>query len=280
MGNWVKELGNNLVIVDTSNLAFRYFKNPQAMEFGLPKTIQSFKMSYQAYDAVALFDFGKSTYRQALYKDRDDDYKGNRDKIKAERTEEEKEASEAFFEAQEAAAEALEAAGIVVIREYGLEADDIAAYLCKKYYDTYDNIKLISTDKDWLQLLNDKVTCFAYVQQQERDVEWLKATYNCTPSEFLRALILSGDKSDNIPGITGLGEPKNDKARSLTWAKRADTFEGIVDIASKTKGVIAQRVANSLDTMLFAEKLVDLSQPNIITEEQKIRIEEKLCQLG
>lgn len=242
------------------------------MEFGLVKTIQSFKMSYLAHDVIVLFDKGKSTYRQALYKDREDDYKGNRDKLKAERTEEEQENWENFYAAQEAAQEAMEAAGIPVVCEYGIEADDWMALLSRKLYNKYDEIKIITTDKDILQLLNDKVSIFAYVQQQERDVAWLQENYTCTPQEFLRALILSGDKSDNVPGIVGLGEPKNAKARSITWAKKGETLKEIILAAGNVKGVIAKRVQDGKATILFAEKLVDLSIEGIIPKDVEERV--------
>ena len=272
MSNWERETRNGLMIVDCSNLAFRFFSRPLAMETGLLNTIQSLKVSYGAKDVIVLFDMGMSTYRVTI----DPEYKATRTAKKGERTEEEKEKWEHFFECQEAAMRKISEAGIPVIQEYGLEADDVAAYLCREKYDNYDEIKLISTDKDWLQLLDEKITCFAYVSQEERDLAWMAEKYECTPEQFLRALILSGDSSDNIIGIVGLGEPKHARARSLTWARKGETLEGVIDMAGTVKGVIAQRIVDGRDTIMLAEKLVDLNQPNILTATQIENIEKEL----
>jgi len=272
MSNWVKEASNTLMIVDCSNLAFRFFKNPAGMKEGLLNTIMSFKASYSAKDVVVLFDKGKSSYRMGIYPE----YKGNRDKAKVERTEEEKAKWDNFFEAQAEATERLYEAGLTVICEYGVEADDVAAYLSKTRYNQYDHIKLLSTDADWLQLLNDKVSIFAYVQQIEKDVQWLVDNLDCTPDQFLMAKIIAGDTGDNIFGVQGLGEPKKNTARSLKWAKSGETIDEILTEAANTKGVIAKRLADSRDLLELNVKLIDLSIDGILTDAQISNIEESM----
>jgi DNA polymerase-1 len=215
-----------------------------------------------------LFDKGISSYRLGI----DPEYKATRQARKGERTEEENEKWEHFFECQQNAMERISEAGIPVICEYGIEADDWMAELCRTYYDDYDEIKIITTDKDMLQLLDDKITIFAFVQREERDIAWLAEKYECTPEQFLRALILSGDTSDNIIGIRGVGEPVKSTSRSLQWARKGESLQVVIDIASTTKGIIAQRIADGAETIMLAQKLIDLNYAQVIPSDVRSRV--------
>lgn len=193
----------NLMIVDGLNLAFRY-KHANKKEFageylGL---IQSLATSYNAKDIVTLGD-GGSAYRKDIYPL----YKANRADLKKNQTEEE---AQEFQEFLEEFGRTLE-----LIRNYyhtfqfmGVEADDIAAYLVKILRDEYSHIWLISSDKDWDLLVDEKVSRFSYRTRKETTVDNWHDHYLYEPDQHISIKVLMGDKGDNVPGVEGIGEKR------------------------------------------------------------------------
>ena len=99
-----------------------------------------------------------------------------------------------------------------------LEADDVVGYLCKKVLkDKYDKI-IVSTDKDYYQLVDDTTTVFRPVKTKANptgetiDMEWMMKNEKCYPPNYILVKALVGCTSDNIMGIKGVGEKsvKND----------------------------------------------------------------------
>jgi len=256
MGNFQRKTGN-LLLIDGNSLAYRWFSRPTALAEAYPMTALSFAGSFAADKIVVCFDYGKSEYRMSLLPD----YKGNRGTDDPEQ----KAQREIFFENLKLAQEALIEAGVTVIKEYGVEADDIIYQLVQDYSYNYNKTYIVSSDKDLFQLLNNDVIIFSPYHNEERDNLWLFETLNCSPEEYLLALILSGDTSDNIQGITGLGEPKKDTARSLKYAKLGDTIDEIIEkVKSKAKkGIIDQRILDNIEQLKLNEQLIDLSKARL-----------------
>jgi 5'-3' exonuclease len=193
---------DNLLVVDGLNLAFRY-KHSGSTNFAADylRLIQSLAQSYNAAKVIVTSDWGKSSYRL----DVDSEYKGNRVKLRATQTEEEKTAFINFIKEYDRTI-GLVSEVFPVIKFKGVEADDIASYIVKKFDDNeLEHCWLVSSDKDWDLLVNNFVSRFSYVTRKETTVLNFEEHHNCTPEEFISMKCLMGDSGDNVKGISGVG---------------------------------------------------------------------------
>jgi DNA polymerase I len=93
-----------------------------------------------------------------------------------------------------------------------LEADDVIAYLCKGVLrDEYEKI-IVSSDKDYFQLVDDTTTVFRPIKTKQDpkgqfiNMDWMMEKEECYPQNYTLIKSLCGDKSDNISGVKGVGE--------------------------------------------------------------------------
>lgn len=98
--------------------------------------------------------------------------------------------------------------GIVNLEIPQCEADDVIATICKKCYTLYDQIVIISTDKDYFQLITDKISviCPRGKNTVIYTSDLLFEKFGVYPKDYIFFSSLIGDKSDNIPGIKGIGK--------------------------------------------------------------------------
>ncbi|MGL5722712.1 MAG: DNA polymerase I, partial [Brevinema sp.] len=108
------------------------------------------------------------------------------------------------------AKECLELAGIATLTVAGHEADDVIASLAKKYSVDHE-VLILSGDKDLMQLVGGNIKMAVPDKTQEGglrvlDRDGVKEQKGIYPEEILSFLALTGDSSDNIPGVPGIGE--------------------------------------------------------------------------
>lgn len=142
-----------------------------------------------------------------------------------------------------------------VIKFPKCEADDIAAYVVTKYALNYDQVWLISSDKDWDLLVSPIVSRFSYVTRKEITYDNWGEHYDYNCDEHISIKCLTGDSGDNIPGVSGIG-PK--KAQALV-SQYGTTYDIIacLPINSKYKH-IANLNEFGADRLLLNYKLMDL----------------------
>ena len=190
------------IVIDALNLAFRW-KHQNRTDFREEylQTVKSLAQSYKCGNIIITADWGSSSYRKAILPE----YKQNRKDKYATQTEAEKKAFADFFDEYEGTLELL-AESYTVLRYQGVEADDLAAHLVKEK-DKYglDEIWLVSSDRDWDLLIQEGVSRFSYVTRKEVTIYNWSEHYNVTPEEYISFKCLTGDKGDNVPGITGIG---------------------------------------------------------------------------
>ena len=190
------------LVVDALNLAFRW-KHQGGTDFrnDYLQTVRSLAQSYKCSNIVITADWGSSSYRKAILPE----YKQNRKDKYATQTEEEKKAFTDFFEEYEETLELL-SEHYKVLRYEGVEADDLAAHLVKQKKDYgLEEIWLLSSDRDWDLLIQEGVSRFSYVTRKEVTINNWHEHYVVTPEEYISFKCLTGDKGDNVPGITGIG---------------------------------------------------------------------------
>jgi DNA polymerase-1 len=202
------EESKRLYIIDGYGLIYRsYFafinrplrdgegKNVSAL-FGFFNTLLMLLREYRPDYLVVAMDSKGPTFRHDMYAP----YKANRDK-----------APEDLHEQVPRIVEILEALGIPQISIQGVEADDIIATLTKSAQRFGIDSIMVTGDKDLLQLVDSHTFALrppkkgesAYRLFGEQEV---KSEFGITASQIVDYLSLLGDSSDNVPGVTGIGE--------------------------------------------------------------------------
>lgn len=252
MANFVdNRRSENLMIVDTMNLAFRW-KHAGQNSFSRDylSTVLSLAASYDAGTIIAAADWGGSSYRKEIYPE----YKANRKDLVEKQTPEEKEQARLFFDEYERTLEVLDQhKDITVFRYKGVEADDIAAYICSRLHDYgYSQAWLISSDRDWDLLINEYVSRFSYVTRKEHTLDtW---DYPVTPEQYISYKVLTGDAGDNVLGIPGIG-PKRAAALIEQYGSALDIYDQL-PLPGKQKFI--QALNDSKDLIPLNYELMDL----------------------
>jgi 5'-3' exonuclease len=139
----------------------------------------------------------------------------------------------------------------------GEEADDVCGTLSKKYYNDYDSIILVTSDQDYYQLINDKVSVFNPIKSLIINEKYFKEKYEISPHQWVDRGALMGDKSDTIIGVNGFGEIK-----SLKFIKEHQNIDNLLSYSkevSKNKTAkidkLYYKVAESEELLKIAYKL-------------------------
>ncbi len=137
------------------------------------------------------------------------------------------------------------------------EADDLLASVAKKYYDEFDEIVIISGDKDLLQLVNDKVKVLLPLRGtsefDEYNLENFYEKMQINPDQVTDFKGLVGDASDNLPGIKGVGEKT-----AIRLLNEYNNFETIVDNIDDLKGKIKENFISDKEIGLKSKELATL----------------------
>jgi DNA polymerase-1 len=120
---------------------------------------------------------------------------------------------------------------VTIVGIDGLEADDIIGYLATKFetHDETQRVTIMSADKDFLQLVTDKVQCYSPVKKKIYTPKDVLEEFSVSSYNFLNYKVLMGDTSDNIPGITGLGPKKLIKLFPELSSDTKVTVESIIE---------------------------------------------------
>jgi len=191
----------NLLIVDGLNIAFRW-KHQGVTDFNYDyaRTVESLAKSYNAGTIIITAD-GGSSYRKAIFPE----YKANRKEKYAEQTPQEEKEFEMFM-AEFSNTLTLLKEKHTVLQFKGVEADDIAAYISMNLDEfNFDECWMISSDRDWDLLINDRVSRFSTVTRKETTVHNWDEHYDFDIEDYITFKCLTGDKGDNVPGIPGIG---------------------------------------------------------------------------
>ena len=152
-----------------------------------------------------------------------------------------------------------------------VEADDIIAYLCDKLPNHPDDkVFIVSSDKDFLQLVNKNVIVYRPMEKKYYTEEVFKAKYKMSPQNFILHKTLLGDASDKIKGVKGLGE-KGLLKKFPELSERDLTFDDIFEICEKKfkDHVIYARIIQGVDDLEKNYKVMDLSNPMMDKNEKK-----------
>jgi DNA polymerase-1 len=152
-----------------------------------------------------------------------------------------------------------EAFGIPVLKMDGYEADDIIGTLAHRAEaDGFDEIYMVTPDKDFGQLVTDKIKMYRPGRKGDGGeilgVTEIKEKWGIARVEqVIDMLGLCGDVSDNIPGVPGIGPKTAEKLLA-----KYDSVEGLLDHVDELKGKQQEKVRNNAAQALMSKKLATI----------------------
>ena len=216
---------NRLILIDGSAYIFRaYYALPPMSRkdgtpvnavFGFTNMLVKLIEDYSEEKLIVIFDAARENFRNKIYKD----YKANRG-----------ETPEDLIPQFDLIKSCVKAFNIPQLEIEGFEADDIIA--------TYTNLAtkinisslIVSSDKDLMQLVNDKVQMLDPMKNKKIGIDEVIEKFGVEPSKVVQIQALTGDKIDNIPGAPGIG-PKT----ALELIKEFGDIENLIKNAKKIK---------------------------------------------
>lgn len=172
--------------------------------------------------------------------------------------------------------ELLEYLPVEVMLYDGIEADDVMGYIASQLLREDENAVLMSADKDFLQLVNERVKVYSPTKKKLYDTDLVLAEYGIHPTNFMVFRTLDGDKSDNIDGISGCGIKTIIKRFPEVVKEEEVTINKLFELCEERKDE-SKIYKTILDGKKIVERnfqLMQLSDPNIPTN-KKITINDK-----
>ena len=243
-------------LIDGSGYIFRAFYAIQRLTtkagfptnalYGFLKMMQRTIAQANSSKVAVIFDAGRKTFRNDLYPE----YKANRSECPPELVEQ-----MPFFR------EISRALGLPVLECVGYEADDIIATLTAKLVANGQQVVVVSGDKDLMQLVSDQVQIWDTMKDQRYGISGVIEKFGVGPSQVTEILALTGDSSDNIPGVDGVG-PKT----ATQLIQKYSTVEGVIshvediknDAEIRNRKKIAESISSNLELLRLARRLVEV----------------------
>lgn len=249
-----------LLLIDGNSVAFRAF-------FALHNSLERFKNAnglhtnaiyafHNMFDNVmkkeepthvlVAFDAGKTTFRTEMYQE----YKGGRSKTPSE-----------FREQLPYIRELIHHLGVKTYELANYEADDIIGTLATKANKEEYEVVIVSGDRDLLQLVSDDITVDITVKGvSEIEVynpEKVAERYDgLTPAQVVDLKGLAGDTSDNIPGVTKVGEKT-----AIKLLKEYETVEGVYEhVDEMKKSKMKENLINDRDLAFLSKELATINR--------------------
>ena len=209
-----REKTKRLMVIDALNMFFRsYIVNPTISKEGYPiggtagflKSLQKLCREIQPDEIVICWDGrGGSTKR----KQKNKNYKEGRSPVRLNREvrmlDEEAEKDNKIWQMHRIFAYLNNFPVIQLVSEE-VEADDIIAYVCKMPRYAEWNKVIVSSDKDFFQLLDETTILHRPIQKKYLNKNNILEEYGIHPTNFALARAMVGDKSDNLEGVPGIG---------------------------------------------------------------------------
>ena len=244
---------DKIILLDGNSLSYRAFyampalKNKKGLYtnsvYGFTLMLERILEDTKPKYALVAFDKGKETFRHKSY----EAYKGTRDKTPTELVEQ-------FGYVREL----IESYGIKYEEHLDYEADDIIGSYAKIAEKAGLEVIIVSGDKDLTQLASDNITVY-YTKRGVTEIdyytpEFINEKYGLTPQQIIDMKGLMGDKSDNIPGIPGVGEKT-----AIKLLTEYETVENVLENIDNISGKkLKERLTEGKEDAVLSKKLATI----------------------
>jgi 5'-3' exonuclease len=227
---------DKILVIDALNVFFRHWAaNPSTDSNGEPiggivgflKGLQLLCERYSPRDIVVIWEGGGSTKRRGL----NQDYKAGRKPITLNRFYEDDipETPESRDRQIQMLVSLLRQAGLKQIYVSGCEADDVIAYVINSNFRDQKCV-IVSTDKDFYQLVDDRVVVWSPGSKKQWDVQEIITNFGIHPQNFCLARCFVGDASDDLKGAQGVGFKSLIKNISDFASEKSLTVDDVINI--------------------------------------------------
>ncbi len=224
--------------------------HPTNATFGFSRILLKLvKDKAPAYAAV-FFDAKGDTFRNELYSE----YKANRPMM-----------DEALATQIPDIKNIVKSLNFKVIEKEGYEADDLIGTYARLARENNFRVVVVTGDKDFVQIVSEDCIIWDPMKDRTTDPETVKKEYGILPGQFVDMLGLMGDKSDNIPGVPGVG-PKTAEKLISEFGSMDTLFDNIERLSNKGK----------LYQNLKENKAEAYLSRDLATIEQRVAVEEDL----
>lgn len=273
-----KELSVNdrVLIVDSLNIFLRAFTvirhvNPSGNHIGgltgFLRTLSKVINLVRPTRVILVFDGkGASTNKKYLYPE----YKGNRGIRRVTNWdifEDQAQESEAITNQIVRLIDYLKCLPVDMLSIDKIEADDVIGYMATRFE---GDVTIVSGDRDYLQLVSDKVTVFSPTKDKFYTKSLVLKEYLCTPQNFLMQKVLKGDTGDNVPGVKGLAEKTILKLYPELATEEVISLDHLIEKAKNTEGKGYISIRNFEHQLRINQKLMDLTNPNVPEDAQQL----------
>ena len=239
-----------LCLIDGSSYLYRAFhalpnltsgdNKPTGAVFGVANMVRRL-IEQQAPERLAvIFDAPGKTFRHEEFAD----YKANRPKMPPELREQ----LEPLFEL-------IDALGVKRVSVEGVEADDVIATLVRQAREAGAGVLISSGDKDLAQLVGGEIVLEDTMQDKRYDPCAVEDKFGVPPELVGDLLALTGDTSDNIPGVEKVG-PKT----AAKWLHKYGSLEAVIENAGEIGGKVGDNLRDALEQLPISRKLVTLKE--------------------
>ncbi|MYD46648.1 MAG: DNA polymerase I [Gammaproteobacteria bacterium] len=235
-----------LILVDGSHYLYRAFYampnlqtstgQPTGAIRGVVNMLLNLMHEYTQAPIAVIFDTAKPTFRHSMYKE----YKATRPPMQDE-----------MVQQIDLTYEAIRKLGLSVLMLDGFEADDIIGTLARLAEEKDQKVLIISSDKDLAQLVNDNVKLLDSMFDRSLDRKGVIEKFAVTPEQIIDFLTLTGDTSDNIPGVDKVG-PKT----AAKWLGEYGSLDNILEHRDQIKGKIGENLRAAVAHLDLSRELV------------------------
>jgi 5'-3' exonuclease len=144
-----------------------------------------------------------------------------------------------------------------------VEADDLMAWMANHYFN--NEVILLSTDKDFLQLINHRIKVYSPIKKVMYDESLIKEEWGVIPQNLIWYRVIMGDSSDNIKGVNGVGAKTILGKMDFLNDGELDYNEFLSEVKQKCDDKLSKKLLEAEDTLKLNYDLMQLKSPEIST---------------
>ena len=144
----------------------------------------------------------------------------------------------------------------------GIEADDVIAYICKQALADSKHY-IMSSDKDFLQLVDDRIAVWSPTKNKLYFKDDVKRDFEVPAHNYLTYRLLTGDKSDCIPGIPGSGLKTLQKRLPILFGDNPVGIDELMEATKDSSFKVTQTIHENRELLELNHKLMQLSDVDI-----------------